>query len=177
MKKLMIASAIAMTMTAGSAMAADQQSEVQFFGVVTSVTCDIDSSVNSNATNIVQLGSVAVGAEGAPVDFSLKAQDPNGAGCKALAGRTATIAFLGALGDNGLENGTGTATKAHVALKTLNGKTTAEQEIKKGSSSVEFEGDKLISGEGYQFQAKLVSESGGTEGTFDSALAYAVIYK
>ncbi|ECL7237720.1 fimbrial protein [Salmonella enterica subsp. enterica] len=179
MKKLMIASAIAMTMTAGSAMAAGQQSEIQFLGVVTSVTCDIDSSVNGNATNIVQLGSVTAGAQGTPVDFSLKAQDPTAAGCAALAGKTATIAFLGALGDNGLENGTGTATKAHVTLKTLNGKTTAEQEIKKGSSSVTFAADKLVGAnpEGYKFQAKLVSEAGGTEGTFDSALAYAVTYQ
>lgn len=178
MKKLFIASAIAMTMAAGSAMAAGQQSEVQFLGVVTSVTCDIDSSVNGNATNIVQLGSVAVGSQGTPVNFSLKAQDPNAAGCKALATKTASIVFQGALGDNGLENGkAGTATKAHVTLKTLNGKTNAEQEIKKGSSIVEFEADKLISGDGYQFQAKLVSEQGGTEGTFDSALAYAVTYQ
>lgn len=180
MKKLMIASAIAMTMTAGSAMAAGQQSEVQFLGVVTSVTCDIGSSVNGNATNIVQLGSVTAGSQGTPVDFSLKAQNPGAAGCTALAGKTATIALMGPLGINGLENGvTGTATKAHVTLKTLNGKDTPEQEIKKGSSSVTFAADKLVGAnpEGYKFQAKLVSEAGGTEGTFDSALAYAVTYQ
>lgn len=177
MKKLMIASAIAMTMAAGSAMAAGQQSEVQFLGLVTSVTCDISSSVNGNATNIVQLGSTSAGNSATPVNFTLKAQDPTASGCTALGTKTATITFQGPLGVNGLENGAGNATNAYVELKTLNGKTNPEQAIKKGSNSVVFEGSKLISGGGYQFQAKLVSGAGGSEGTFDSALAYAVTYQ
>ncbi|HAI4938043.1 TPA: fimbrial protein [Escherichia coli] len=176
MKKVFIASAIAMSMAAGSAMAAGQQSEVQFLGTVTSVTCDIDTSVNGNATNVVQLGAIAVGASGTPVDFALKAKDPNAAGCQGLDQKVANIVFQGALGDKGLENGTGTATKAHVTLKTMNGKDNAQQEIKKGSNTVTFPGNAVI-GDGYKFQAKLVSETGGTEGSFDSALAYAVTYQ
>ncbi|ELQ4184712.1 hypothetical protein QSO38_002250 [Escherichia coli] len=188
MKKLFIASAIAMTMAAGSVMAADdgggqavqapgnQQSEIQFLGVVSSVTCDINASVNGNATNIVQLGSVAVGSEGKPVDFALKAKDATQPGCAGLGTKVANIVFQGPLGDLGLENGTGTATKAHVSLKTLNAKDTNEVDIKKGSNTVTFPGDAVV-GEGYKFQAKLVSETGGSEGTFDSALAYAVTYQ
>ncbi|ECJ9206606.1 fimbrial protein [Salmonella enterica] len=176
MKKEFIASAIAMAMSAGSAMAAGQQSEIQFLGAVTSVTCDIDTSVNGNATNVVQLGAISVGATGTPVDFSLKAKDPTSAGCQGLDTKVASIVFQGPLGDQGLENGTGTASKAHVELKTLNGKGNATQEIKKGSNTVEFPGNAVI-GDGYKFQAKLVSAQGGTEGSFNSALAYAVTYQ
>ncbi|EJO0601627.1 fimbrial protein [Salmonella enterica] len=176
MKKVFIASAIAMAMASGAAMAAGQQSEIQFLGAVTSVTCDIDTSVNGNATNVVQLGAVSVGGTGTPVDFSLKAKDSTAAGCQGLDAKVASIVFQGALGDMGLENGTGTATKAHVELKTLNGKNNAQQAIKKGSNTVVFPGDAVI-GDGYKFQAKLVSDAAGTEGSFNSALAYAVTYQ
>ncbi|ENA9683519.1 hypothetical protein ACWAT1_004295 [Escherichia coli] len=176
MKKVFIASAIAMSMAAGSAMAANQQSEVQFLGTVTEVTCDITPSVNGNAHNVVQLGTVEKGKPGTPVDFALVAKDATQAGCAGFTDQNvATIVLQGALGDAGLNNTNGSATGAHVELKTLNGKDTAEQEIKKGSNTVKFPAKTILT-DGYKFQAKLVSEATGTAGTFDSALAYAVTY-
>ncbi|EFA3718433.1 TPA: hypothetical protein OBQ40_003318 [Escherichia coli] len=67
MKKLMIASAIAMAMTVGSAMAADlgsQQKEIQFLGTVSEVTCDISAVVDGAVDNVVQLGTVKKGEMG-----------------------------------------------------------------------------------------------------------------
>ncbi|HBB2429749.1 TPA: fimbrial protein, partial [Escherichia coli] len=49
MKKLMISSAIAMTMAAGSAMAS--QGDIQFFGNVTEVTCDVTPEVGGAVTD------------------------------------------------------------------------------------------------------------------------------
>ncbi|HGB9752373.1 TPA: fimbrial protein [Escherichia coli] len=172
MKKVFIASAIAMSMAAGSAMAS-QQAEIQFLGVVTETTCDITSSVDGNVSDVVQLGTVQKGQSGQEKNIVLKAKDTTT--CTGLAGKTATIQFVGDLGDKGLNNTNGTAQDATVELKTANGKTNAVQEVKKGSNSVEFEADK-VSTDGYQFKAKLVSASTGTAGTFDSALAYAVTY-
>lgn len=51
MKKLMIASAIAMTMAAGSAMAASQN--IQFTGSITATTCDL--VVDGNASGLINL--------------------------------------------------------------------------------------------------------------------------
>ncbi|EFD5296533.1 fimbrial protein [Escherichia coli] len=172
MKKVFIASAIAMSMAAGSAMAS-QQGEIQFLGVVTDTTCDITSSVDGNVTNVVQLGSITKGAQGQEKDIVLKAKDA--AACTSINGKTATIKFVGDLVDNGLNNTNGSAQKATVTLKTVNGKGTAEQVVKKGSNSVTFDADKAT-GDGYKFKAQLVSDSTGTAGTFESALAYAVTY-
>ncbi len=174
MKKVFIASAIAMSMVAGSAMAS-QQAEIQFLGVVTETTCDITSTVDgSNVNNVVQLGTIQKGQSGQDKNIVLKAKDATA--CTGLTGKTATIRFIGDLGDNGLNNTNGSAKNATVTLKTVNGKDTSEQEVKKGSNSVTFDAGKVTT-DGYKFKAKLVSAAnGGTAGTFDSALAYAVTY-
>ncbi|HCU1619356.1 TPA: fimbrial protein [Escherichia coli] len=173
MKKLFIASAIAMTMAAGSAMAANQQAEVQFLGVVTEKTCDITPDVNGNATSVVQLGTVGKGETGQWIDFALKAKNPADAGCAALTNTDmATVVFQGPLDASGLTNTSGSATDATVALKTTNAKT--NQDIKQNMSSVDFVADKIVN-EGYKFQAQLTG--GQVAGTFESALAYAVSYK
>lgn len=173
MKKVFIASAIAMSMAAGSAMAS-QQAEIQFLGVVTETTCDITSTVDGNVNNVVQLGTIQKGQQGQDKNIVLKAKDATA--CTGLTGKVATIQFVGDLGDNGLNNTNGSAKNATVTLKTVNGKDTTEQEVKKGSNSVTFDADKVTT-DGYQFKAKLVSATnGGTAGTFDSALAYAVTY-
>ncbi|CAD6106152.1 fimbrial protein [Escherichia coli] len=177
MKKVFIASAIAMAMASGSA-AANQQAEVQFLGVVTEVTCDITPSVNGNTSSVVQLGTIQKGQSGQWVDFALKAKDPAAAGCAGLTGanKVATVVFQGPLGDKGLENTSGTATDATVSLKTVNAKDTAEQTINKTTNSINFAAEKILS-DGYQFKAQLNSDNvTGTAGTFDSALAYAVVY-
>lgn len=59
MKKLMIASAIAMSFFGGSAVAS--QGDIQFFGNVTEVTCDVTPEVDGNVTDLVQLGTVKKG--------------------------------------------------------------------------------------------------------------------
>lgn len=178
MKKLMIASAIAMTMAAGSAMAAtdmgNQQNEIQFLGTVTEVTCDIDAVVDGNVNNIVQLGTIKKGEEGQEKNIALKAKA--GTTCAGLDTKTATIAFRGPLGTDGLENATGTAAGATVALVAKNAKT-AGQNITKDQSNIEFPADE-VNTEGYKLTAKLKSNATkGTAGTFESALAYAVTYQ
>lgn len=177
MKKVFIASAIAMAMTAGTAMAS-QQAEIRFHGVVTEKTCDIAPEVNGNATSVVQLGTVTKGSDGEWKDFVLKAANPNDAGCTALTNTdTATISFMGALDNDGLSNDSGSATGAYAAVKAVNAKATSTAEIKKTNSSVEFDASK-VTGDGFQFQAQLkASGANVTAGTYESALSYAVSYK
>lgn len=177
MKKLMIASAIAMTMAAGSAMAADagnQQNEIQFLGAVTEVTCDIDAVVEGAVNNVVQLGTVKKGENGQEKKIVLKAKA--GTNCAGLDTKTATIAFRGPLGADGLENANGTAAGATVALVAKNSKT-PNQSITKDQSNIEFQADKVNS-DGYELSAQLKSDAAtGGAGTFESALAYAVTYQ
>ncbi|EES8359990.1 hypothetical protein FT867_005070 [Escherichia coli] len=170
MKKVFIASAIAMSLAAGSAMAA-QQDEIQFHGVVTDVTCNIDANIDGNVTNVVQLGSIQKGGTGDVKNIVLKAK---GANCSGLANKTATISFMGGLGDQGVSNVNGSAEKARVELKAKNSKTPGTA-INKTMNSVEFEAEKINS-DGYQFEAKLISDAAGTVGTFESAVSYAVTY-
>ncbi|EKJ5521418.1 hypothetical protein PJL89_003069 [Escherichia coli] len=178
MKKLMIASTIAMTMAAGSAMAAtnvgNQQNEIQFLGVVTEVTCDLDAVVDGAVNNVVQLGTVKKGEDGQEKNIVLKAKQ--GTTCSGLDNKTATIAFRGPLGTNGLENANGTAKGATVALVAKNSKT-ADQSITKNLNNIDFQADK-VNTEGYKLTAQLKSDAAtGTAGTFESALAYAVTYQ
>ncbi|EAB8636065.1 hypothetical protein XS28_22885 [Salmonella enterica subsp. enterica] len=174
MKKLFIASAIAMTMAAGSAMAANQQAEVQFLGVVTNVTCDVNANVNGNTTNTVQLGTVSVGEPGQPVEFALKAADPTAPACQSLSDQqTATVVWQGPFIAEGLSNASGTAGDAKMTLETVNAKTTAVQQLNSAKTSVDFEANKIT--DGMKFKAAL--KGGNDVGTFVSAAAYAVSYK
>ncbi|EFK2499085.1 fimbrial protein [Escherichia coli] len=177
MKKVFIASAIAMSMAAGSAMAA-QQSEVTFFGNVTNKTCDITPEVGGSVTQTIQLGTALVGEKAKAVDFSLKATDPNDAGCKALdAAGTATVAWFGPFDSNGLINEKGSATNTFVELASKNAKTTNVQKITDSSKSVDFEANKVING--FEFTAMLDAQTvaGATPGTFETTAAYAVTYQ
>ncbi|EFH6680213.1 hypothetical protein GN037_20245 [Escherichia coli] len=177
MKSLMIASAIAMTMAAGSAMAAgvgDQQNQIRFLGAVTEVTCDIEAVVDGAVDNLVQLGTIQKGKNGQEKNITLKAKA--GTTCAGLDTKTATITFGGPLGDNGLENGKGTAAGATVALVAKNSKT-PDQSITKQLSKIDFQADK-VNTEGYKLTAQLKSDvATGSAGTFESALAYAVTYQ
>ncbi|EMD6874493.1 fimbrial protein [Escherichia coli] len=175
MKKLMVASAVAMAMVAGSAMASDnQQDQIQFLGVVTETTCDITSNVDGAVNNVVQLGTVKKGENGELKNIVLKAKE--GTNCSGLDTKKAIISFQGPLGDSGLENINGSAKNATVTLIAKNS-STPDQEVKKGHSNIEFPAD-LVNSDGYQFQAQLKSDAiGVTAGTFESALAYAVTYQ
>lgn len=176
MKKLMIASAIAMTMAAGSAMAS-QQGEIQFFGNVTAQTCDLVPEIGGAVNNMIQLGTVTTKGgsgtthEGRAIDFTLKAK--NSTTCTAAAQLGATIAWDGNLGTQGVVNQGGQAADAHVVLLAKNA-TTENTPITSDKNFAEFSKDKLA-GVGYQFSAQLIG--GTTPGDFQSASAYAVTYK
>lgn len=169
MKKLMIASAIAMTMTAGSAMAF--QGEILFFGNVTAQTCDLVPEIGGAVNNMIQLGTVTTSGQGRAIDFALKAKDAEA--CTEAAKLGATIAWDGNLGTQGVVNQGGQAADAHVVLLAKNA-TAPDTQITSAKNSAEFSKDKLA-GEGYKFSAQLIG--GTTAGNFQSASAYAVTYK
>lgn len=175
MKKLMIASAIAMTMAAGSAMAS--QGEIQFFGNVTAQTCDLVPEIGGAVNNMIQLGTVTTKSgsgsthQGRAIEFTLKPKA--GEACTEAAQLGATIAWDGNLGTQGVVNQGGQAVDAHVVLLAKNA-TTLNTPITSEKHFAEFAADKL-KGEGYQFSAQLIG--GATPGDFQSASAYAVTYK
>lgn len=181
MKKLMIASAIAMTMAAGSAMAS--QGDVQFFGTVTAKTCDLVVDQEGAVVNMIQLGSVTNGGTQAGSDvgeaktFTLK--PAAGANCSTIT--TAKMAWDShAMTANGIGNQSGKATDAHVKLVAVNSNkvqtdTNADKEIKAGQNSVDY----TITGtgltdEGFKFKAQLIG--GAVAGDFNTAAAYSVSY-
>lgn len=170
MKKLMIASAIAMTMAAGSAMAS--QGDVQFFGNVTASTCDVTPEVGGNVTNMVQLGTVSTSGAGEEIPLVFKATNASGGDCQSLAGKTATVAWGGPLTEQGIANQGGLADDAYVILTSTNAK--SDQAITKDDNAVDFDADKVIT-DGLAFKAQL--KGGSTAGDFQSAAAYAVTYQ
>lgn len=170
MKKLMVASAIAMSLMAGSAMAS--QGDVQFFGNVTANTCDVTPEVNGNVTDMIQLGTVSVGGTGDEIPLVFKATNANGGDCQSLTGKTATVAWGGPLTDQGIANQGGLADDAYVILTSTNAK--SDQAVTKDGNAVDFEADKVIA-DGLAFKAQL--QGGSTPGDFRSAAAYAVTYQ
>ncbi|EKF9536999.1 fimbrial protein [Escherichia coli] len=170
MKKLMIASAIAMTMTAGSAMAS--HGEVQFLGSVTAQTCDLEPEVNGAINKLIQLGTATVNGDAKPVDFVLKAKDP--AACTEADKLGASVSWGGNLSADGITNQRGSANGAYVELKGKNAKVGNDKVVSSTFTKVEFEQGKL-SGEGLQFTAQL--KGGSTAGDYSSAVAYAVTYQ
>ncbi|HAN6894708.1 TPA: fimbrial protein [Escherichia coli] len=170
MKKLMIASAIAMTMAAGSAMAS--QGDVQFFGNVTASTCDVTPEVGGNVTNMIQLGTVSTSGAGEEIPLVFKATNASGGDCQSLTSKTATVAWGGPLTEKGIANQGGLADDAYVILTSTNAK--SDQAITKDDNAVDFDADKVIT-DGLAFKAQL--KGGSTAGDFQSAAAYAVTYQ
>ncbi|EFK9059092.1 fimbrial protein [Escherichia coli] len=173
MKKLMVASAIAMIMTAGSAMAS-QQADIKFFGNVTEITCDVTPEVNGSVTDTVQLGTVKKGVLGQEIPLVFKAKDAAGQECAQLvAGKTASVAWTGKLTSEGIGAQGGLAQDAYVVLKPKNGKDS--NKITSGNRVTDFAAENVTNGDGLQFIAQL--QGGQTPGDFQSAAAYAVTYK
>lgn len=172
MKKLVIASAIAMVMSAGSAMAAAQQGNVEFLGVVSQDTCDLGVSQNGAVNNVLELGTVAPTKEGKPVAMKLVAKDP--AQCQ-LGAKKAIVRWTGNLTTDGIANQNGTAGNSHVILTAVNSADQAKIDSSHSTVSFDDANGKLTNGDGLQFTAKL--KAGSTAGTFQSAAAYAVEYK
>lgn len=174
MKLVFIASAIAMAMTAGTAMAS--HGDVKFFGNVTTQTCDLVPVIGGAVNNMIQLGTVTTkGAgsshQGKAINFVLKAKDA--AACEEAGKLGAVITWDGNLGAEGVENQGGLATDAHVVLLATNAES-VNTKITSSQNSATFGKDKLA-GEGYMFSAQLIG--GSTAGDFRSASAYVVTYK
>lgn len=171
MKKLMIASAIAMTMAAGSAMAST--GDVQFFGNVSATTCNVTPEVGGAVTDLVQLGTVTPNTAGAEIDVVFKATNAQGAGCTNLNDKTASFAWSGNLNANGIGAQGGVAQDAYVILKPANGKDS--NPVTSADHVADFDATKLTTDGGYKFTAQL--KGGATPGDFQTAAAYAVTYQ
>ncbi|MEK8873907.1 fimbrial protein [Escherichia coli] len=171
MKKLMVASAIAMIMTAGSAMAS--QADIKFFGNVTEVTCDVTPSVDGSVANMVQLGTVTKNTKGGEKHIKFKATDPSGGQCSALAGKTATFSWSGNLGENGINAQSGLADDAYVIFTPVNA-TDGNNPITASQQTATFNAEKALS-DGFEFKAQLQGKD--KIGDFHSAAAYAVTYQ
>lgn len=171
MKKLMIASAIAMTMAAGSAMAS--AGDVQFFGNVSATTCDVTPEVGGAVTDLIQLGTVTPSGTGEEIDVVFKATNAQGAGCTNLNNKTASFAWSGNLNANGIGAQGGLAQDAYVILKPANGKDT--NPVTSTDHVADFDATKLTADGGFKFTAQL--KGGTTPGDFQTAAAYAVTYQ
>lgn len=177
MKKLMIASAIAMTMTAGSAMAAlgdaGSQGQVQFLGTVAAKTCDVVVEGDGAVNNLIQFGQVAKNGN-VEKNFSVKLKDPTCVDNMTKAHFTwASPAFTTA----GIGIQSGEATDAVVELKAVSeGNTTNDTAlITSANNAVTFD---LVQGkvsEGFKYNAKFVAKN--KVGSFETAAAYSVVYE
>ena len=171
MNKLYHSSLIALAFATATVNAA-QQSEVHFFGNVTSVTCDVAVNNGGSMTDVIQLGTVAPNTESqTPTEFSFKAVNP--AQCSNLTGKTATITWYGDFDTNGLKNSTGKATDAVVKLTAMNAQPPATTQVTASNTSIAFDADK-VNTDGFKFQATL---KGGTiPGDYQGVAAYAITY-
>ncbi|HAW2529131.1 TPA: hypothetical protein JLP98_003751 [Escherichia coli] len=183
MKKLILASAIAMTMASGAAMAAAdantaQTGEVTFIGSVTARTCDLAPSVGGIMIDVIDLGTIDVGGESSEKQFALVKKA--GTSCVLDESTSADVTWGGTFTAKGLANTNGTAQDAYVIL-TANGVDAANTnaQITAGKQTVNFTKVKeKLDADGLQFSAKLKSDNvTGTAGSFLSTAYYAVAYK
>ncbi|HHL8907047.1 TPA: hypothetical protein ACQ8UU_003997 [Escherichia coli] len=177
MKKLMIASAIAMAMTAGSAMAAvkaGSQGQVQFVGTIAAKTCDVVVSGGGAVNNQIQFGVLEAGASKTRLkEFAIKFKEPT---CVS-AGDTAKFTWLSpALNGQGFKNQSGTATEAYVSLNAKNGGTNAPNRhdaITDVNNAVQF--TTTTPEAGFVYEATL--HAGTVPGSFETAASYTVVYE
>lgn len=179
MKKLMIASAIAMAMTAGSAMAAlgdaGSQGQVQFVGTVAAKTCDVGVVGNGAVNDLIQLGTVTKGQPGVDKHFSIKFKDLT---CATGLTKANFIWSSPVFDTNKLNNQNGSATGSYVELKAKNGATNVANHydlIGSGKNAVQFTFSDATAANGFEYTAKLTG--GQTAGTFESAAAYTIVYE
>lgn len=171
-KNLLAVSALTLAVMSGSALAAS--GDVQFLGVVTDTTCDVNPGVNGAVSNVVQLGTAPTNGQAGIVNFSLK-PDMSQAGCTGLtAANKVTIGWTGQFDSNGLKAQSGAAKDAWTEIKAINATTPVT--ITAATLSSEIAGDQFIAngGEGATFTAQL---NGGTmAGDYQGAAAYVVAY-
>ena len=175
MKKLMIASAMAMIMATGSAMAGVKQAsqgEVQFVGAVAATTCDVIVSADGAVNNQVQFGVVNVN-ETKNKDFKLSLKDPS---CINGSNKATFEWYSPALGDTGIGNQSGTATGSYVELKAKSGVTNNPSRIDAITAlnnSVDFTVTQAVMG--FEYTATLHADN--TPGSFETAASYTVVYE
>lgn len=175
MKKLMIASAIAMTMTAGSAMAtlgdAGSQGQVQFVGTVAATTCDVVVDGEGAVNNLIQFGAVTKGGK-SQKNFSVKLKDPTCVTGMKKAHFTWVSPNFNA---KGIANQSGTSTDSWVKLNAVSGTNTTNDtdEITSANNAVEF--NITDAAKGFEYQAELNASQ--TPGTFETAASYTVVYE
>ncbi|EGE2290361.1 hypothetical protein [Escherichia coli] len=180
MKKSIIASVVALGLVSGLAQAGEK--EIQFVGSVSTVTCDIDPSVDGSSTimpGVIQLGAVKTGALGTAVDFAFKpsAVSGNQESCDAMLDNgTVSLTWTSdKFTNDGLGAMSGAATDAHVEITPRNAKTQASF-IKANATTHEFESSTLkTGGNGLQYKAAL--HGGSVAGDFQSAAKFNFSYK
>ncbi|EFG5126032.1 hypothetical protein ACW3RB_004603 [Escherichia coli] len=179
MKKLMIASTIAMTMAAGSAMAEvkeGSQGQVQFVGTVAANTCDVVISGDGAVNNQVQFGIVKKG-DTADKYFTVKLKDPSCLEVSESNSRKATFAWYSPkLTEQGFEIQSGTATGSYVSLKAKDSATnTADRydKITDLNNTINFNISQVE--QGFEYQATL--HAGNTPGYFETAASYTIVYE
>ncbi|EAB2297763.1 fimbrial protein PefA [Salmonella enterica] len=184
MKKSVLAmSALSLALVSGVATANVndanlQANNVRFLGAVTATTCNLVPHVNGSVTNVVHVGTVTAGGTGDAAEFSLKPDGKND--CSSVVdtnnsanSKTAHIAFMGALTDQGLSNQSGTATDANLEIVATNSTNTTDP-ITQSDDVRQVLGTTLMK-DGATFTATL---HGGTAvGDFQSAIAYQVSYQ
>ncbi|EAN1627464.1 fimbrial protein PefA [Salmonella enterica subsp. enterica serovar Reading] len=184
MKKSVLAmSALSLALVSGVATANVndanlQANNVRFLGAVTDTTCNLVPHVNGSVTNVVNVGTVAKNAKGTPVEFSLKPDGKND--CSSIVdtnnpanSKTAHIAFMGALTEQGLSNQSGTATDANLEIHATNS-TQQNEKITQSNDVRQISGENLMD-KGATFTATL--HGGQVAGDFQSAIAYQVSYQ
>ncbi|MDD8654788.1 hypothetical protein LAX21_20010 [Escherichia coli] len=175
MKKLMIASVVAMSMTAGSAMAAmgdaGSQGQVQFVGTVAAKTCDVVIDGAGAVNNLIQFGTVTKGAT-SQKNFSVKLKDPT---CVAGLNKAHFTWVSTNFNSKGIANQSGTASDSWVKLNAVSGTNTSTTvaDITSTNNVVDFNIADATQGFGYQ----AVLNAGQTPGTFETAAAYSVVYE
>lgn len=175
MKKLMIASAMAMAMTAGSAMAdvnQGSQGQVQFVGTVAAKTCDVVVSGNGAVNNQIQFGVVGVNGT-ADKEFTVKLKDPS---CVAGSTKANFTWYSPVLNEEGFGNQSGTATDSYVALRATDSAANAADrtdEINDLNNTVGFTISQAE--QGFQYQATL--HTGSVPGSFETAASYTIAYE
>ncbi|KAE9823992.1 hypothetical protein GQM22_18945 [Escherichia coli] len=175
MKKLMIASTIAMTMAVSSAMAnvkQGSQGEVQFVGTVAAKTCDVVVSGDGAVNNQVQFGVVNV-SDTVNKEFTVKLKDP------ACVSGSNTAKFQWSspfLGEEGFKNQSGTATAAYVELNAKSGADNAptrHDAITDVNNTVDFTISQAE--KGFVYEATL--HAGNVPGSFETAASYTIAYE
>lgn len=146
---------------------------IQFYGVVSSATCNVEVLHSGAAKDVVQLGVVKPQATGNETTFTIKAVNPSDASCTNLP-TTAVVSWASTqLNSEGIGKEAGSATNS-VVLLTAKNSTTANTPITKNSTSAEFTANNVVSN-GFEFGAKL--KAGTQPGDMQASAAFVIVYK